>query len=284
VSSVLSTGVLTRAGTGEQQAMWLPAIASGEAIVTPAWLEPDNSSGPTGVQMSAAPDGDDFLLSGIKRHVFFAGTAARLLVLAWGGAGVDLFLVDPDADGVTLTQQRSVAYDTQYRVDFADVRVSAADRVGDPGTGWETWHDTLLDGCVLIAAQAVAGARRVHEITCEYAKERVQFDKPLASFQSISHYLADGITEINGATTLVHQAAWARDAGRSVEKLAPMAKLFATEVFRKVSATAIQIHGGMGFTVDCDAQLYFRRAKSLELNWFDTSRLEELIAIQILDG
>jgi alkylation response protein AidB-like acyl-CoA dehydrogenase len=282
-SSVVSTGVFNRAASAEQQATWLPAIAAGEAIVTPAWLEPDNSSGPTGVQLRAVTDGDGFRLSGIKRHVFFAGAADRLLVLARSTDGVDLFLVAPDADGVSLTQQQSVAYDTQYRVDFTDVRVSAADRVGPPGAGWRAWHGALLDGCVLAAAQAVAGARRVHEITCEYAKERVQFDKPLAAFQSISHYLADGITEIDGATTLVHQAAWARDAGRSIEKLAPMAKLFATEVFRRVSGTAIQIHGGLGFTVECDAQLYFRRAKSLELNWFDTSHLEELIAAQVLD-
>ena len=92
-----------------------------------------------------------------------------------------------------------------------------------------------------------------------------------------------GITEIDGATTLVHQAAWARDAGRSIEKLAPMAKLFATEVFRKMSATAIQIHGGMGFTVDCDAQLYFRRAKQLQISWWDTRYLEELVAHCVLD-
>ncbi len=284
VSSIVSAGVLARSGSDAQQGEWLPKIAAGEAIVTPAWLEPDNSSGPTGVQMEAKATADGFLLSGAKRHVFFASTADALLVLARTDDGIDLFLVDATADGVTLTQQKSVAYDTQYRVDFADVAVGADARVGEAGLAWNTWQAALLDGAILLGALAVGGAKRVHEIPCEYASERVQFDKPLAAFQSINHYLADGITEIDGASVLVHQAAWARDAGRSIARLAPMAKMFATEVYRKVSADAIQIHGGMGFTVECDAQLYFRRAKSLELNWFDTAYLEELIAEQVLDA
>jgi len=286
VSSVISAGVLTRGASEEQKQAHLPGIAAGSTIITPAWLEPDNSSGPTGVQMKATPDPADpeaFVLSGTKRHVFFASSADALLVLARTADGVDIFVVDPTAPGITMTQQQSVAYDTQYRLDFEGVSVPASNRIGDPGTGWSIWHRTMMDAAILIGALAVGGARRVHEITCEYAKERVQFDKPLAAFQSLNHYLADGITEIEGVTTLVYQAAWARDESRSVEKLAPMAKMMATEVYRRVSGVAIQIHGGMGFTVECDAQLFFRRAKSLELNWFDTSHLEELIAAQVLD-
>jgi alkylation response protein AidB-like acyl-CoA dehydrogenase len=288
VSSVIAAGVLACAGSDEQKNEWLPRIASGEAVVTAAWLEPDNSSGPSGVQMRAEAADGGWRLNGLKRHAFFAESAGAMIVPVrtgeGSGDGIDLFLVDPKASGVTLRQQRSVAYDTQFEVTFDDVAVDASARIGAAGTGWATWHAAMLDAAVLAAAQAVGGARRVHEITCEYAKERVQFDKPLAAFQSINHYLADGITEIDGAAVLVHQAAWARDEERSIEKLAPMAKLFATEVYRKVSGIAIQVHGGMGFTVECDAQLYFRRAKSLELNWFDPPHLESLIAAQVLDS
>ncbi len=284
VSSIISAGALTRSGSPDQQSAWLPGIAAGTSIVTPAWLEPDNSSGPTGVQMLAEASGDGFALNGAKRHVFFASSADAFLTLARTDDGVDLFLVPADTAGITLTQQNSVAYDTQYRLDFDGVTVGADARVGEAGSGWDTWQRTMLDACILVGAQAVGGSKRVHEITVEYSKERVQFDKPLAAFQSLNHYMADSITEIDGARTLVHQAAWASDAQRGVEKLAPMAKMFATEVFRKASGMAIQIHGGMGFTVECDAQLYFRRAKSLELNWFDTDYLEELIAIQVLDA
>ncbi|SVE02799.1 uncharacterized protein METZ01_LOCUS455653, partial [marine metagenome] len=253
--------------SAEQQAGWLPRIAAGEAILTPAYLEPDNGTGPSGVQLAAVSDGDDVALTGVKRHVAFASSADRLIVSAREPAGVSLFLVDPAADGVTLTQQLAVASDTQYRIDLDGVRVPAADRIGAPGTGWSTWHTAMLDAVVLVAAQAIGAAEASHTLATEYAKVRHQFDKPLGAFQSIGHYLADGIAAIDGGRVLVQQAAWARDQGRDIATLAPMAKLFATRTCRDVAATTIQVHGGLGFTVECDAQLYFRRAKSWQLNW-----------------
>ena len=288
-SSVVAGGVLATAGSDAQQADWLPAMAAGEAVLSVAWLEPNNSSGPSGVQMAAVPDGDGFVLSGPKRHVPYASSADRLVVLARTGAAeggaeaVDLFLVDPTGEGVTLTLQPTVAGDTQYRVDLDRVRVEATDRIGPAGTGWATWSTVMADAIVLVAAQAVGAAEATHALTTEYAKERHQFDKPIGAFQSISHYLADGITAIDGARVLVHRAAWSRDEGRDVSTLAPMAKLFATQTCRDVTGVAIQVHGGMGFTVECDAQLYFRRAKSWQLNWFDDDHLEELIAASVLD-
>ena len=288
-SSVVAGGVLAVAGSHAQQADWLPAMAAGKAVLSVAWLEPDNSSGPSGVQMAAVPDGDGFVLSGTKRHVPYASSADRLVVLARTGAAdggaeaIDLFLVDPAGEGVTLTLQPTVAGDTQYRVDFDGVRVEATDRIGVAGTGWDTWSTVMADAIVLVAAQAVGAAEATHALTTQYAKERHQFDKPIGAFQSISHYLADGITAIDGARVLVHQAAWSRDEGRDVSTLAPMAKLFATQTCRDVTGVAIQVHGGMGFTVECDAQLYFRRAKSWQLNWFDDDHLEELIAASVLD-
>ena len=213
----------------------------------------------------------------------FASSADRLVVVARTGDNVDLYLMDPAADGVTLTLQRTVAGDTQYRVDLDGVRIPTTDRIGDSGTGWDTWHAVMLDAMVLVAAQAIGAAQATHALTTDYARERHQFDKPIGSFQSISHYLSDGITAIDGGRILVHQAAWARDQGRDVTTLAPMAKLFATQTCRDVTSVAIQVHGGMGFTVECDAQLYFRRAKSWQLNWVEPERLEELIAAGILD-
>jgi len=288
-SSVVAGGVLATAGSDAQRADWLPAMAAGEAVLSVAWLEPDNSSGPSGVQMAAVADGDGFVLSGSKRHVPYASSADRLVVLARTGAAeggaeaIDLFLVDPTDEGVTLTLQPTVAGDTQYRVDLDRVRVEATDRIGPAGTGWATWSTVMADAIVLVAAQAVGAAEATHALTTEYAKERHQFDKPIGAFQSISHYLADGITAIDGARVLVHRAAWSRDEGRDVSTLAPMAKLFATQTCRDVTGVAIQVHGGMGFTVECDAQLYFRRAKSWQLNWFDDNHLEELIAASVLD-
>ena len=282
-SSVMSAGVLLLAGSDEQKQAWLPKIASGEAIVVPAWLEPEGGFGPAGVMLRAESDGDGVRLSGVKRHVPFASSADRLLVLARSADGVDLYLLDSSAPGVTLTQQMSLAADTQYKVEFDGVRVSAADRIGAPGTGWDTWHAVMLDGIILLAAQAAGGAQRALEITVQYASEREQFGKPLGAFQAIAHYLADAATTVDGATTLVWEAAWAASEGRSIARLAPMAKLFACRTFRDVTAMCEQVHGGYGFTIDYDIQLYFRRAKQLQMTWWDSRYLEELIAAEVLD-
>jgi alkylation response protein AidB-like acyl-CoA dehydrogenase len=287
VSSILCGGVLARAGSDEQKQEWLPRVVTGEEILTPAWLEPENGFGPKGVQVRAVPDGDGYIITGTKRHVAFAKAATGLVVVARTGEApgdVDLFMVDPQGSGVTLTQQMTIASDSQYRVDLDQVRVTAADRIGGPGTGWASWDTVMHDGIILAAAQAVGGAQYAMEITVQYAKDRQQFDKPLGAFQALAHYLADGTTSVDGAEVLVHEAAWARSEGRSVAKLAPMAKLYACQTFRDVTATAQQIFGGIGFTVEFDIQLYFRRAKQLQISWWDTRYLEELIAAAVLDA
>ena len=287
VSSVVAASALLAAGSDAQRKAWLPKIASGEAILTPAWLEPDGGFGPKGVQLEAKASGDGFVLNGVKRHVAFASAATRLLVLARTGAGardVDLFLVDPRAPGVTLSQQRSLAADAQYKVEFANVRVAAADRIGAAGSGWNTWDAVLHDAIILLAAWEMGGAERALEITVDYAKERKQFDKPLGAFQSISHYLAGAATAVDGGKTLVYEAAWARATGRRIARLAPMAKLFACQTYRDVTAMCQQVWGGVGFTIEYDIQLYFRRAKQLQITWWDGPYLEELIAADVLDG
>jgi alkylation response protein AidB-like acyl-CoA dehydrogenase len=290
VSCVASATALAVGGTAAQQAEWLPQVAVGDAVVTPAWLEPDRGFGPRGVQCRATPTGGgaggSVALTGVKRHVGFAAAATRLLVLARTGEAdrdVDLFLVDPAAPGVTLTQQHTIASDTQHRVDLDGVAVGAADRVGAAGSGWTTWEAVRDTALIVLAAWAVGAAARAQEITVQYAKDREQFGKPIGAFQSIAHYLADRQAELDGARTLVHEAAWAHATGRPVTRLAPMAKLFACRVLRDVTATAQQVHGGNGFTLDYDVQLYFRRAKALQLSWWGDRDLEEMIAADVLD-
>jgi alkylation response protein AidB-like acyl-CoA dehydrogenase len=286
VSAVLSGGVLAAAGTEAQKEQWLRPLAAGKAILTPAWLEPENGFSPRGIQATAVTDGDGFRLNGTKRHVLFASSADRLVVLARSGddpEAVDLFLVDPTASGVTLRQQFSIASDTQYEVRLSDVVVGAADRIGPAGSGWATWQEVLEPALVLLGAQAVGGARYALEITTQYAKDRHQFDKPLGAFQALAHYLADAVTNLDGAEQLVHEAAWAGASGRSLESLAPMAKLFACSTFRDITAMAQQLFGGIGFTLDFDIQLYFRRAKQQQLMWANDRVLEDAVAASLLD-
>ncbi|HUY64700.1 MAG TPA: acyl-CoA dehydrogenase family protein [Acidimicrobiales bacterium] len=287
VSAVLVGAALAKGGADEQRARWLPSMATGEAVLTPAWLEPEGGFGPGGVTTRAEPTGEGFKLYGSKRHVAFAGSASRLVVLARTGTepgAVDLFLVDPADPAVHIEQQFSLASDTQYRVELQGVAVGPEDRIGAAGTGWALWHEVMFDGAVLLAAQAIGGARQALDITVQYAKDRHQFDKPLGAFQALAHYLADAVTAVDGGTSLVHEAAWARSSGRLDRRLAPMSKLFACRTYRDVTAMAQQLFGGIGFTVEFDIQLYFRRAKQLQLSWWDTRYLEELVAAAILDN
>jgi alkylation response protein AidB-like acyl-CoA dehydrogenase len=266
VSAVLSAGLLRRAGVE-------PSL---DRIVTPAWLEPEGGFGPKGVRATVDEHGR---VTGVKRHVPFAQAADQLLVLARDASDVIRFvLVDTNGPGVTRTQQMTIGSDAQFRVAFDGAPGEALGAVG-----WDAWDEVMHDGIILLAAQAVGGARYALDITVQYAKDRQQFDKPLGAFQAIAHYLADAITTVDGAETLVYEAAWARDAGRSIARLAPMAKLFATQVFRDVTAMAQQVFGGVGFTVEYDIQLYFRRAKQLQISWWDTRYLEELVAADVLD-
>jgi len=286
-STVMSAGALVHSADAAWQAKLLPAIAAGDSIVVPAWLEPDNGFGPVGVQMRARRDGDDYVLEGVKRHVFYARAAHKLLVLARTGdedESISLFIVDADTTGLHYEQQRTMASDTQYKLTFDKVRVPQSARVGAENTGWKSWTAALQEGLVLLAAWAVGGADRALEITVQYSKDREQFDKPLGSFQALAHYMADASTVVEGAKVLVLEAAWAHTEGKPTDRLAAMAKLFACKAFRDVTSMAQQVHGGIGFTLDYDIQLFYRRAKQLQMNWWDSRYLEDLIAAQILDG
>jgi alkylation response protein AidB-like acyl-CoA dehydrogenase len=286
-SSVLGGGILLEAGSDEQKREWLPKLCDGSALLTPAWLEPERGMGPVGVELPAQRDGQGYRLSGVKWHVPFASAATRMIVLARSGPGerdIDLFLVDPNAAGVQLTQQLTIGSETQYQAEFRDARVSESARIGAAGSGWATFERVMHDAIVLVAAQAMGGAERALEISVAYAKVRKQFDKPLGAFQAIAHYLADGATLVEGGKTLVYEAAWARSVGKDVSRLAPMAKLFSCQAYRDVTAMCQQVWGGVGFSVEYDIQLYFRRAKQLQLTWWDARTLEELVASSALDS
>ena len=289
VSCVLAAGAITHAGSRQQQAEWLAGIASGDTMATVGWLEPSGGYKPRGVQMTARSNGDGFVLDGAKTHVQFASGADLLVVLARTGDGqhdIDLFVVRTDASGLSIEQRMSISSDTQYLATFDGVSVPAEARLGElggaSGTGWAAWERAMHAGAILAAAQAVGGASHALEITVEYAKDRHQFGKALAEFQAISHYLADARTTLDGARLLVCEAAWAHSTGRPVERLAPMAKLFACRVYRDITAMCQQVFGGIGFTLEYDIQLYFRRAKQLQLSWWDTAACEDRIADAVL--
>lgn len=286
-SSVIAAGILLRAGSAEQKRRWLPAIASGKAILVPAWLEPGGGFGPQGIQLAVTAGVDRYAVSGTKFCVPFAGAATRLLVLGRSGSGkhdIDLLLVDPKARGVTLTQLRTLASDAQYELRFDAVEVLVSDRIGPEGGGWALWQAAQEEAQIALAAWAVGCGSRAHEMATAYAKDRVQFGKPIGGFQAIAHPLASVAMELEGARALVHQAAWTCAQGRPSRHLAAMAKLGAEAANLHATEVGHQVLGGIGFTLGVDMQLYFRRARQSRLAWGDRDELLETVGTAILDG
>ncbi len=270
-TAVLAAAAIAHGGTPSQQAALLPGIASGSEIVTCAWFEQDRAS-------TVGTTFENGRVTGSKILVPFASSATRVLVVARSpdDDGAGLFLVDP-ADAVVL-QQRTMASDAAYAVTFDR---APAERVGD----WAAFRRALDEMLVALAAYAVGGASRAHEMAVEYAKEREQFGRKIGSFQGIAHPLADTATDIEGARVLTWQAAWAHATGkRDGATLSAMAKLYACDVFKRTTKVGQQTFGGIGFIRDVDMQLYFRRAKQMELLWLGPRELEERIAAAELDA
>ena len=287
VSATVAGGLIAAGGSDQQKRDWLPRIARGEAVVTLGWYEPGRDDSAAGIAFDLRDGGDELVLDGTKILVPFASTADAVIVLARRGpaaSDVDLVLVNLGVPGIEQVQTTVADSSAQYELRFRDVRVPAASRIGPAGGGWQLFEDVMDDALIAVAATAVGGARRTLEMTVDYAKERVQFGVPIGNFQGIAHPTADIATEIEGAATLVLQAAWARATRGTGGALPALAKQFACETYRRATRHGHQVYGGIGFTRAIDVQLYFRRAKQLELSWFEPRTLAERIAAAELDA
>lgn len=279
VSSIVAARLLQMAGTPEHQANWLPALASGDKILVPAWQESGGGADPGALRVRAQRSGGALLLDGEKVLVPYANSADAFLVPCIDDHGRLRVLIAP-AETAILRPQPNHADQNLYAVRFEQVRLPSSALLCEEAVDLH-WDESLLQGQIPLAAQAVGGAARMLVMATDYARQREQFGQPIGAFQAIAHYLADRATEIEGARYLVYQAAWACDAGEPWKQLAMMAKLQATAVFRRTTVSGVQIHGGMGFSADADPQLYYRRAKHLQLMYWDPRYLEQRIASEV---
>ena len=243
-----------------------------EQTVALAWHEAERSDTEDGVNTRFA----DGKLVGEKILVPFATSVDRLLVVARDADGIVVASVDPST--VTVELEGTLASDARFRVTFDESPAEIVAR------GWDAFMESLTPALVAVGAYAIGAAQRAHDISVEYAKERVQFDRPIGAFQAMAHPLADLATEIGGARALVHEAAWALAQGLSAQAISAMAKYYACDVFRRTAKFGHQVFGGIGFTLDIDIQLFMRRAKQLEMLWLSPRRLEEIIAGAELDA
>ncbi len=270
-SVCLGAQALMVAGSEAQKRELLPAIAEGATLATVALLEPNGREGADGIETIARRDGAEWVLSGSKRHVV-DGHGADLIVVparregSKGSEGVSLFLVPAGSGGLerralpTLDQTRR-----QAELLLRDVRVGEAALLGGEGTGWPALEKTRDLAALALAAEQVGGAQRCLDLSVAYAKERVQFGRPIGSFQAIQHKCADMMIAVEAARSGVYWAACvAAEGGPELPIASSLAKCTASEAFFRCAAESIQIHGGVGFTWEYDVHLYFKRARSSE--------------------
>jgi alkylation response protein AidB-like acyl-CoA dehydrogenase len=284
-SVVLAADAIMNAATDEQKGELLPGIAAGETIATLAFTEPSGRWDASGIEMEAQVSGDSATLNGTKMFVIDGHTANLVVVAARtagtsGEDGISFFAVDGDADGLTRTPLATMDQTRkQARLDFENV---AARPLGAPGAGWPALSKTLDQAAVGLANEMVGGAQKVLDMSVEYAKVRVQFGRPIGSFQAIKHKCADMLLEVESGKSAAYYAAWA--AAEDNEELpvaASLAKAYCSDAYFHAAAENIQIHGGIGFTWEHDAHLYFKRAKSSEILLGDATYHRELLAQRI---
>jgi alkylation response protein AidB-like acyl-CoA dehydrogenase len=279
-SAVLAATALLASGDEGARAEFLPGIASGELIATLAFTEEDGSWDPAAIKLAATADGGGWQLDGRKSFVLDGHTAGLVLVAARTGEDLSLFAVDAGAEGLvrtalpTLDQTRKLA-----RLDFAGV---SARLIGAVGDGSAILARVLDVAAIAQAAEQLGGAQRALDMAVEYAKVRHQFGRPIGSFQAIKHRCADLLLEVESLRSAVQYAAAAvAEDSAEIPMVASLVKAYASDVYFHVAAENIQIHGGIGFTWEHDAHLYFKRAKASELFLGDASYHREHLATRI---
>jgi len=286
-STVLLGGLaILEAGSPEQKKEWLPKIAAGQAKATLALTEPNARWDAAGVTVTAKEGKGGFVLNGTKLFVPDAHLADVSVVVARTAEGkspedgVSLFLVPKGTKGVevkllpTMDQTRKLC-----EVTLRDTVVPAGALLGTRGGAWPTLARVLQRATVALCAEMCGGAQRVLDMTTEYAKIRVAFGKPIGTYQGVKHKAADMLVDVENAKSLTYYAAWAADENSPETALAiSMAKAYASDAYRKVSATGIQLHGGIGFTWEHDLHLYFKRAKASEFTFGDATYHRERVA------
>jgi alkylation response protein AidB-like acyl-CoA dehydrogenase len=279
-SVALAANALLTSGDDAAKKDYLPGIASGESIATLALTEPAGRWDEEGVTVAARGSGDSWVLDGTKSFVLDGHTADLLLVAARTGAGVSLFGVAGDAPGLTRTPLATMDQTRkQAKVEFAG---TPARLVGSDGAAWPGLSKTLDLAAVALAAEQVGGAQKVLDMSVEYAKVRVQFGRPIGSFQAIKHKCADMLLEVESAKSAAYYAGWAAaEDSDELPVVASLAKAYCSDAYFHAAAENIQIHGGIGFTWEHPAHLYFKRAKSSELYLGDPTYHRELLAQRI---
>jgi butyryl-CoA dehydrogenase len=287
----LGCGPISRWGSDEQRAKWLPILTSGNVLGALALTEPQAGSDLlNGAQTVAQRDGDEWVINGHKAWITNVSFAPVINVLlrtekASGSHGFSIILVETDGAGVTVhppEKKMGLKASPTHMITFENVRVPAANLLGDEGKGFYMTMQTLDSGRVSIGALSVGLAQGAFEAMVKYAMDRHAFNEPIAQKQLIQEKIANAAMEIEAARTLVYKAAWLKDKGADFTKMAAIAKLKASEVAERVCFDAIQIHGSYGYSREYPVERMYRDQRLMTIGE-GTSEIQRIvIARQVL--
>jgi alkylation response protein AidB-like acyl-CoA dehydrogenase len=264
LASIFAMEVLRRSGDDEAARTWLPRLASGELIGSVALYESATEYDPANIRSEATGSNGAWTVTGNKRFVLDGHNAELFVVVARTTAGISLFVIDSAAAGVdaipveTMDQTRKLA-DVSFRG-------TPAALIGEDGHGATPVREALDVMSILLAAEQVGGITRVVEMAVDYAKQRIQFGRPIGSFQAIKHRCASMLVEAESARSAALYGLWTLSVGDpDLPVAARLAKIYCSQAYMHAAAANIQIHAGIGFTWEHPAHLYFKRAKASEV-------------------
>jgi alkylation response protein AidB-like acyl-CoA dehydrogenase len=274
-------------GSSEQKTKYLPQIAKGEAIWAFALAESSGRYKASDVRLRAVLEGTHYVLQGYKLFVTDVHIADYILVAGRTRDGespedgITLFVVDANRPNVEVETIPTIGGDRQFKVSFNKVAVPEDYVLGEIGSGWNIADFVLQRAAVLKCAEMSGACRAALEMTSSYAKERVQFDRPIGSFQAIQHKLADMLIDADAVQYLLYQAASGISIGSPSSWQIAAAKAKANEAYQRICVEAITAHGAIGYTMDHDIGLYYRRVRAAEFAAGDTDLHKEVIAVEL---
>ena len=284
VANTLGAAPVMLAGNEEQKRKWLPPLIEEPILCSFGLTEPNAGSDVSGIQTTAVRNGDDYVINGSKMFITNAGHAAWLVIFAStdkskGHRGLSAFIVPTETEGVILEKHLDKmgqrATDTSALA-FQDVKVPAANRIGEEGDGFKVAMRTLDHTRPGTASGAVGVAQAAYDYAVEYARERVQCGQPIAMNQGVNFLIADMATEIEAARLLSWQAAWLLDQGKRATLQSSFAKRFAADTAMKVTTDAVQIFGGYGYMKEYPVEKLMRDAKLFQI-YEGTSQIQRLV-------
>jgi len=268
-SVIMGPGAILVLGTEDQKKRYLPAAMRGETVFALGLTEPNAGSDVSAIETTAKPDGDYYVLNGTKMFITNGTFADYVFIAAYtdkskGYGGMNMFIVDTKLPGFRVARKLDKlghrSTETAELV-LEDVRVHKDDILGDPETGFVNIMQLLDGGRVIVASRALGIATAAYEAAFKYARQRVQFGRPISKFQVTRFKIARMAMELDAARLLIYRAAWMMENKIKCTKEVSMAKLFASEICERIAAEALQIHGGYGYITEFPVERYFRDSK-----------------------